>query len=247
LKQKFKKYFQSGLTGESKLRLEWTNQHGCGGKVNCDLILQYMCQEVLDQNDLDRLRDGLTTATQDFTESVEKTASPSFSSYQQRKQNNVKLERGIHESWSMYDSCINRERNAGLFIADQILRNNQKGYSSAVFTRQNPNGDRSGYECPEERDYYPYWHPSQWKDIAVLTSSKNSSMCDYFKKESFNIKPKHFCAETFPDQNRLYLSSRWNNEKDCVKNNDRWIEFYNYLEKAKSNELKNLLTFKIYF
>ena len=66
----------------------------------------------------------------------------------------------------------------GLFIADQNVRNNKYGYSSAAYTRQNPNGNRNGYECPEERDYFPYWHPTQWKDIAVL--AENSSMCRYF-------------------------------------------------------------------
>ena len=64
----------------------------------------------------------------------------------------------------------------GLFIADQKVKtNNGLGYSSAIYTRQNPNGNQYGYECPEERDYYPYWHPTMWKDIAVM--AENASMC----------------------------------------------------------------------
>ena len=45
------KYFQSGTLGSSELEVEWTNQHGCGGnedsdphKLNCNMVLQYMCQ-----------------------------------------------------------------------------------------------------------------------------------------------------------------------------------------------------------
>ena len=32
--------------GATYLNIEWTNQHGCGdGDLNCQIILQYMCQE----------------------------------------------------------------------------------------------------------------------------------------------------------------------------------------------------------
>ena len=81
---------------------------------------------------------------------------------------------------SLPNHCI------GLFTADQRLAG--KG---SIYTRQNPTGTRRGYECPEERDYYPYWHPTEWKDIAVLTS--DSSRCKYYKKHSFNVEPKGLC------------------------------------------------------
>lgn len=72
--------------------------------------------------------------------------------------------------------------HTGLFTADQNLKG-----GSSIYTRQNANGQRYGYECPEERDYYPYFHPTDWIDIAVLGKSSD---CDYYKKESFNTKPK---------------------------------------------------------
>ena len=75
----------------------------------------------------------------------------------------------------------------GLFTADQKLAGKQ-----SIYTRQNPTGTRRGYECPEERDYYPYWHPTEWKDIAVLTS--DVSRCEYYKKHSYNVEPKGWSA-----------------------------------------------------
>ena len=72
----------------------------------------------------------------------------------------------------------------GLYTGDVQLRSTR-----AIHTRQNPNGDRYGYECPEERDYYPYWHPTSWRDIAVMAHDK--SFCEnYYQKESFNVKTK---------------------------------------------------------
>ena len=48
------KYWQSGTgAGEgTRLTIEWTNQHGCGGnedndphKLNCNMVIQYMVMD----------------------------------------------------------------------------------------------------------------------------------------------------------------------------------------------------------
>ena len=77
--------------------------------------------------------------------------------------------------------------NHNLFTADQNLRGN-----TSIYTRQNPNGNRYGFECPEERDYYPYWGESDWKDIAVLTT--NISRCVYYYNKSRCNIDKHDCV-----------------------------------------------------
>ena len=93
---------------------------------------------------------------------------------------------GMHENPVYYANCTYRQRNRGLFTADQnIQRNDARG------TRQNPTGDRHGLECPEERDYYPYWHPTPWIDIAVLhdhdqSAAITAAWCAFYTSNSQN-------------------------------------------------------------
>uniref|UniRef100_A0A4D5RA35 Protein DD3-3 n=1 Tax=Scolopendra viridis TaxID=118503 RepID=A0A4D5RA35_SCOVI len=236
------KYFQSSATAESELEIEWTMQHGCGKRqdsyasteeVDCNVILQFMCQDpTLLANSEDRIRDGGSTATQDFTTQV--GPEDAVKNMEERRSNDIKKERGLHESWLHYEKCSQRERNAGLFTAD-INLNNVGSYSSAIHTRQNPQGNRYGYECPEERDYYPYWHTAPWKDIAILVT--NLTQCSMYQEESFNVRPVHECVEF--DSQKHRMSSRWNNEAKCRENGGQWQLFYNYLEKAPDFKSKD--------
>lgn len=135
-----------------------------------------------------------------------------------------------------------------MFTADQVLRrNNRQSYSSAIYTRQNPNGNRRGYECPEERDYYPYWHPTPWRDIAILAD--NETQCDMYRRESNNRVPRGICQETYETGELKYWSTH-NNEKDCTNRSrmllklfflmlfyftllyfvDTWVQLYAYLD-----------------
>lgn len=152
----------------SELAIEWTAQHGCGGENNhCELIVQYMCS--------DYLRDGTSTNT-----------IPDNPGNCEGYDCDLDLEYGMHENFASYKHCKNRERNKGVFTSDQKLKG-----ETAIYTRQNPNGARSGYECAEERDYYPYWQPSPWKDLVILTN--DVSRCDFYQKESQNVKGRWYC------------------------------------------------------
>lgn len=111
----------------------------------------------------------------------------------------------------MFNLCTHT--HTGLFTADQNLGTNNFGDSSAIYTRQNPNGNRRGYECPEERDYYPYWHPNPWRDIAVLTD--NLTLCDMYRRESFNVQPRQRCRERFPS-GEVKPRSKFHNESGCT-------------------------------
>lgn len=155
---------------KSKLSIEWTNQHACGEhSTNCQLILQYMCH--------DELRDGSTDKT--IPDRDDRCSTGDC---------NTDIEYGMHEDFDSYKHCRTRSRNHGLFTADQKLRGD-----TAIFTRQDSHGyPRRGYECPEEKDYYPYWHPTGWKDIAIMTN--DLTRCQELQSESQNVKEKYSCV-----------------------------------------------------
>jgi len=182
-------YYYTGST----LTLEWTNQHSCGNVNNhCELVFQYMCGDLI--------RDGTTTTT--IPEKLSKC---------DKRECNTDMEYGMHETWDYYQECDHRMRNKGLYTADQNMREH------ATSTRQNNNAQRRGYECAEERDYYPYWHPTPWRDIVVFTN--DVKRCDYYQEESQNVKNKGYCQ--YPENFLRYKYDAdidvdlANNKEDC--------------------------------
>lgn len=191
--QNKKMYFYEG----SILPIEWTNQHGCGrnSKVNCEIIIQYMCEDTADPQvdnfwpwsankwgpssneavtdevnvgkqafrsgiDIAAPRDGIPRDSQDAaTDTIPKNAASATPNTKETRRF------GMHENFDYYDRCEHTSRNLGLYTADQRMRRNDQRA-----TRQNPNGNRNGFECPEERDYYPSPNPTPWIDIAILTN-----------------------------------------------------------------------------
>jgi hypothetical protein len=259
-----KMYFYEG----SYLPIEWTNQHGCGrnSKANCEIVLQYMCEDTADPQ-VDNFwpytdtkncgdsgagkncgtqafrsntyiaapRDGIPTSDADAaTDTIPDTEDAAI------PDNAADRRYGMHESYGFYDLCQHTSRNRGLYTADQrVRRNDQRG------TRQNPNGNRRGLECPEERDYYPWWHPSPWIDIAVLTNDAGNkscttpmdddcnARCKYYLENSFNTNYKGYCdilhnsaqAVTLKTDNTMWNQRKWyNNEEECTANGFTWYE-----------------------
>lgn len=144
----------------------------------------------------------------------------------------------MHESFDYYDICQHTSRNRGLYTADQKLNANDRRS-----TRQNPNANRNGYECPEERDYYPYWAPSPWIDIAVLSDSASDKVCyantknctdrcAYYMKNTMNFNKKGYCdvnhvtgAVATKTSSAQWINRKWyNNKKDCETANFNWYE-----------------------
>jgi len=173
----------------SLLSIEWTNQHSCGQEnANCQLIFQFMCAS--------SVRDGNTT----------NTIPTDPTQYDAFVANTTIYQYGMHENYQYYTACATRQRNQGLFIADRGVNNN----IGATATRQNNNGNRYGFECQEERDYYPYWAPSPWIDIAILTT--DTTRCPYYLANSHNTNPKYYCNQTQFNNPIACPSGQWMSE-----------------------------------
>ena len=242
--QTSKPYFYSG----SKLPIEWTAQHGSGpyGTQKGNVVIQMACTETLDP--AGAYNGGARTATQ-FEERVDRqwvgTPRDGFprdsndaatdtipDNEAQAVANTVENRRfGMHETVAYYAKCKETERNKGLFTADQNLRRDD-----ARATRENPNGNRNGLECPEERDYYPYWRPSPWMDVAVLHSwapagtTEFTEWCNWYKTNSQNAATSSVgeCEENPNAANnnaqQLKNQGRWpNNRAACTALGHTWV------------------------
>jgi hypothetical protein len=200
----------------SLLTIEWTNQHGCSNpNLNCNFVIQYMCSTRQVANGTSdpytTIRDGYTDNTNPNTDTISQATVNSTT--------NGYFTYGQHETWDYYNACATRFRNYGLFTADRVGQGLNAQGDTAIQTRQNNNGERYGFECQEERDYYPYWHPSPWKDIAVLVDDKiQSVVCSIVKQNSQNVASKGYCVT---DTNSMNPAQE-NNQVDCNTNGHVW-------------------------
>jgi len=140
--------------------------------VHCEIVVEMMCTGTTDpqQNykstanaEIAKLvaapREGVPNNDNDAATNRINTNDPGQADA--TNTNNARF--GLHETPQYYNECNRVQRNRGLFTADQNVNRR-----SAIGTRQNPNGGRRGLECPEERDYYPYWRPTPFLGVAYL-------------------------------------------------------------------------------
>jgi len=200
--------YQMNYYEESYLPIRWTSQHSCGENNDCQYILQYSCENVLGEN----IRDGhpQNTHGDSCTDTIP-----------EREDNEIEnmFKYGKHENYNYYQKCKNTTRNKGLFTANQRLRG-----ESSIYTRQNPNGNRYGFECPEERDYYPYWRHSPWFDIGVLV--ENSNRCDYYTNNTQCHVSRYECYNSNGNVKNSI------NYDECISNGGEWIEHISWNENS---------------
>jgi len=227
--EKDKMYYYTG----SQIPIEWTQQHGGGignGKLESVVIIEYATTETLDPTGkydgpahVGAPRDGIPRDNNDAaTDTIPNNEDngPATSVENRRF--------GMHETVQYYqEMCVETQRNKGLFNADQRVRRND-----ARGTRQNPNGNRRGLECPSERDYFPYWQPTPWVPIAILTSNPNR--CGFYK-EHFQKKNFGYCEVKSGSANNKYpalnvnCTTRQGSEACCPSGS--WKQGATYREK----------------
>ncbi|XP_078358494.1 protein DD3-3-like [Oculina patagonica] len=249
IRQLPQEYYMSGCHENAKTEVEimWTNQHGTGPKtddrVETQVILQYMCQafpeerypygklqhiDVNKEFEYDTIRNGQTLNTQDFR-------------HGSRERDYIRKDRGLHEPAYYYQAYFRRERNKGLFTADQQLKGDLP-----IHTRQNPAGTRRGLEVPEERDYYPYWGPTPWKDIAIMVSNQKTEdlMKKYVNSSEYGFKymcimptklaGNHDCPRDEDNHPAASCVAKYITAASCKAAGATWTKFItNYLEKTE--------------
>eukprot|EP00485_Elphidium_margaritaceum_P001828 CAMPEP_0202695168 /NCGR_PEP_ID=MMETSP1385-20130828/8826_1 /ASSEMBLY_ACC=CAM_ASM_000861 /TAXON_ID=933848 /ORGANISM="Elphidium margaritaceum" /LENGTH=741 /DNA_ID=CAMNT_0049351143 /DNA_START=90 /DNA_END=2315 /DNA_ORIENTATION=+ len=256
----YRKQYEEVYFVQSNLSLTWTNQHGAGNKkLLSQMILQYGCDtfprpypsgsslaqsygpetvlntmgsSVCDSACKNRLLEmrkhglrmelmnGGNTNTPDDAQNVNDIGT--------RYNTNNDDNEGRHESEEYYHLCETRRQNTGLFHADQDLAG-----ATQKYTRQNNAGTRRGLECPEERDYYPWWNPSPWHDIAIITPDVEYCR-QHQAPESQNVKAKCSCSNPgaslasgtasswFPESDYVQYNL---NQTDCEANGGEWSCF----------------------
>ena len=69
-----------------------------------------MCQPDVTKRETDTIRNGQNTQTQQYNKPQ---PNEDKQKYLNRKKDNVKDQKVLHESWEWYDSCNRRDRNKG--------------------------------------------------------------------------------------------------------------------------------------
>jgi plastocyanin len=137
-------------------------------------------------------------------------------------QNNNNDNEVRHESEEYYAFAKQRDRNKGLFTADQKLQGDD-----STKTRQNPGGTRRGLEVPEERDYFPYWRPSIWRPVAIMHNDVEECTTEMAAK-SMASEAKTQCVPTRNQMNGGLNNNQLNalvnsdTEAECTQNNGQW-------------------------
>jgi len=234
-------------------KMTWTAQHGCGNsKNNCNMVIEYTCDthpqnvDVLATNpgngvnanaggaqgplwaDADhrtykwatglrvQLKNGANTNTPNDPNDIRAVRN----TYQNNNGDNV----GRHESEEWYAYAKERERNKGLFTADQKLQG-----SDSTKTRQNPGGTRRGLEVPEERDYFPYWRPTIWRPVAIMHNDLAECEAE-MRQKSQAFETKTACVPSDEQINGALNANQLANLVDlktqdtCEAAGGKWLE-----------------------